>query len=76
MCKRVDVCGIGEHIYQYGKLCHNALTASTEVPEHNLEGQPPIIRVLHSGVVKKVVMYTEYRHTSEQLMPAAPRGQA
>ena len=39
----------------------NAQTASAEVPEHNLEGQPPII-VLHSGVVKKVVMYTEYRH--------------
>ena len=52
----------------------NAQTASTEDPEHNLEGQPPII-VLHSGVVKKVV-YTEYRHTSKLLMPAAPRGQA
>ena len=73
MCKGVDVSGIGQYIYQYGKLWDNAQTASTEVPEHNLEGQPPII-VLHSGVVKKVVMYTEYRHTSELLMPAAPRG--
>ena len=75
MCKGVDVSGIGQYIYQYGKLWDNTQTASTEVPEHNLEGQPPII-VLHSGVVKKVVMYTEYRHTSELLMPAAPRGQA
>ena len=75
MCKGVDVSGIGQYIYQYGKLWDNAQTASTEVPEHNLEGQPPII-VLHSGVVNKVVMYMEYRHTSELLMPVAPRGQA
>ena len=75
VCKGVDVSGIGQYIYQYGKLWDNAQTASTELPEHNLEGQPPII-VLHSGVVKKVVVYTEYRHTSELLGPAAPRGQA
>ena len=61
MYKRVDVSSIDQYIYQYGKLWDNAQTASAEVPEHNLEGQPPII-VLHSGVVKKVVMYTEYRH--------------
>ena len=75
MCKGVDVSGIGQYIYQYGKLWDNAQTATTEVPGQNFEGQPPII-VLHAGVVKKVVMYTEYRHTSELLMSAAPRGQA